>query len=112
MAANHFYVAARELILDVPQACPFYPPLAFVGLAITPDGEHHLILTTGASRFYAGPDTATVRRRSQILSAALRGGRPQLDPSLVAGAAAWIELCWESVIDELVDAIAVPALEF
>lgn len=103
---THFQVDARELLLDQPERCPFYMPLALEGIAVTPTGQHHLVLNTPAARFYAGPDTATVARRAQLLGAALRRGRAGLSVDLAAAASAWVELCWESVVDELVDAIA------
>lgn len=55
---THFQVDARELLLDQPERCPFYMPLALEGIAVTPTGQHHLVLNTPAARFYAGPDTA------------------------------------------------------
>lgn len=108
---THFHVAARELLMDQSERCPFYPPLVLEGLAVTQAGQHHLILGTPAARFYAGPDTRTVARRAQLLSAALHQGRPGLSHDLAAAVAAWVELCWEGVVDELVDAIAGRCLE-
>ncbi len=80
---THFHVEGRELLMDRPERCPFYPALALEGLAITPVGQHHLILGTPAARFYAGPDTTTVARRAQLLAAGLRQGRPDLSHELV-----------------------------
>ena len=107
---THFDVDAHELLMDQPEQCPFYPPLVLEGIAVTPGGQHHLVLRTPSARFYAGPDTATVTRRAQLLAAALRDGRPGLSVALADAAAAWVDLCWESVVDELVDAIAPRAL--
>lgn len=63
-------------------------------------------MSTPTSRFYVGPDTATVQRRTQILAAGLHQAGLGLDHAQLAGA--WVREAWEAALDELVDAIAAP----
>ncbi len=109
MTSRHFFhTGTREMLFDEPLGCPFYPPLSFLGVAVDDTDRQHLILTVPSARFYAGPDLATVRRRAHILADALETGRPRLNSDLAAGVDAWIGECWESLLDELVDAWAAP----
>lgn len=102
--ARHFHVPADELLLTEPTACAFLPTLTLDGLAVTDQGQHHLILTlSGLSRFYVGPDDATVDRRAAILTAALSVQQHQLDPFHAALIGDWIRWSWEALLDELVD---------
>lgn len=103
--------AAREMLLDEPQVCPWYPHLSLLGLAITPAERIYLVLNTPTTRFYAGPDTATLTRTTEIMRAALQRGRPHLDPDLGDGVALWVELCWDAALDEVVSTIAEPTLQ-
>lgn len=103
---THFQVHARELLFDEPIECPLYPPLTFDGVAIDRTDHQYLILRAAATRFYAGPDDQTVRRRAQILAAALLG--PALNAELGAVLTTWVEECWTALLDELVDAFAQP----
>lgn len=112
MKSFHFHVTARELLLDLPERCPFYPHLCLQGIAVTPHGHHYLILDTPAARAYAGPDSATVERRAMILASALRDGEAGLASDLADATAAWIQLCWDSTLDELVDAFSDPLVQF
>jgi len=107
---TRFAVPARELLLDEPSPCPFHPALALLGVAIDAAGGHHLVLDCAGVRFYAGPDTCSVTRRSEILAAALRDGRTALSSRAAIGAAAWVRCAHEVLVDELVDAISGSAL--
>lgn len=103
---HHFHVPARELTLDQdPVPCPVLPALTFEGLAVTEQGQHHLILTLGGlDRFYLGPDDATVSRRTGLLGRALHDGIAGLDTEHVLLVQDWVQLVWESALDELVTA--------
>lgn len=103
---TRFAVPARELLLDEPSPCPFHPALALLGVAIDPAGGHHLVLDCAGVRFYTGPDTRSVARRSEILAAALRDGRTGLSSRAAIGAAAWMRCAHEVLVDELVDVIS------
>ena len=105
---THFKVAAREMLFDSPERCPVFPVLTFDGIAVDEDDRQHLIFTTPAARFYAGPDEATVRRRAELVAAALRSGKPQLDADVAEVVSWWIETCWEATLDEIVDSLATP----
>ena len=108
---RHFHVDAVEMLLEDPQPCLFLPDLQLVGLAVTPAGQHHLILTLGTEdRIYFGPDDVTVARRAEILAAALRLGVRALEPFHAAAVANWVSLAWEAALDELAGALAAPAL--
>lgn len=103
----HFHVDARELLLEAAVACPFLPDLSMIGLAVTSTGGHHLILSlANLDRFYFGPDSATVARRSQILIAALQQGTRALDGPRAYLVDVWVSAAWEATLDELTDAIA------
>lgn len=104
---RYFHVPARELLLDAPQRCPVLPGLALQGLAVAEGEQHHLSLGSG-TRFYVGPDTATVQRRAGILAAGLRQAGLAADHAQLAGA--WVQEAWEASLDELVAAIAAPRL--
>ncbi len=103
---GHFHVTARELRLEEPERCPFLPALTMDGLAVTPEGQHHLILTLRATdRMYFGPDERTVTRRTQILTMALQRGEAALDRYHADLVGEWVATVWEAAIDELVDAM-------
>lgn len=106
--SRHFHVHAREMLLEEPTRCPFLPGLAMVGLAVTADEQHHLILEIGdqelADRFYAGPTQHDVKRRARTLSRALQQ-RPELDEFHAGLVEDWVLLAWEAALDELVEAI-------
>lgn len=109
---THFAApGARELLLDEPEACPWYPRLVLTGLAIAPGEEVHIILSTPLLRAHLGPDTATVARRAAIVAGALEAGRPHMDPALATATADWILLCWEMAVEQVAEAIARPSLE-
>jgi len=79
---------------------PSSTTLTLDGIAVTPHGQHHLILTlAGVARFYMGPDDATVTRRIEILTAALRN---HIDTQHASFVVEWIQWSWESLLDELV----------
>lgn len=104
---RHFHVAARELLLKPAVSCPFLPDLSMVGLAVTPTGQHHLILSLAdRDRFYLGPDSATIARRTQILIAAMQQGTRALDGPRASLVDVWVAAAWEATLDELTDAIA------
>lgn len=108
---RHFHVAARELLLDQPDRCPFLPALTLDGLAVTSGGQHYLVLTLGLDRVYVGPDDQTVRRRAQVLSLALHQGVAALDPTRADLVGWWITAAWEAAVDNLVEAIAAGDLD-
>lgn len=98
---RHFHVPARELALDAPQPCPFLPALALEGLAVTPEQQHHLILSLGQDRFYIGPTDQAVARRAQLLATALHQGTAHLDRDHADLIGWWVTAAWESSLDEL-----------
>lgn len=106
---THFMVQARELLLDEQVTCPYHPLLTLEGVAVTPDGQHHLIGHAAGQRAYLGPTQAIVERRAQIIAAAL--ARPDLaEPDSGRTELAWLiqywlVQCWEALLDELVDAL-------
>lgn len=97
---RHFHVSAEELLFGSAVPCVFLPTLTLDGIAVTPHGQHHLILTlAGVARFYMGPDDATVTRRIEIFTAALRN---HIDTQHASFVGEWIQWSWESLLDELV----------
>lgn len=102
---RHFHVDAREMLLDVPEKCPVAPGITFDGLAVTPEGQHHLIVTARGQRAYVGPDVATVTRRAEILTQALSHGPAALDTDHATWVGWWVREMWEAVTDELTNAI-------
>ncbi len=99
--SRHFHVDAAELLLEDPVRCAFLPGLTLDGIAVTPHGQHHLVLTlAGRERFYVGPDDTTVTRRAQILAAALTR---HLDPAHAHLVGEWVQWAWDALLDELVD---------
>lgn len=102
-ASTHFHVPAREILDDEPTTCPYLPHLTLDGLAVTPTGQHHLVMTLcDTARFYVGPDTATVHRRAHILTTALSR---RLEPFHAHLVHQWILAAWEATLDELVDSL-------
>lgn len=102
---RHFHVPARELALNPAQPCPFLPALVLEGLAVTPNEQHHLILSMGQDRFYFGPTDQAVARRSRLLAAALCQGAAQLDPDHADLVGWWVMAAWGATLDELVDTL-------
>lgn len=109
---RHFHVPAQEMLLEQAERCLFLPGLTLDGLAVTARGDHHLILTLAdTDRIYLGPDDTTVSQRAQILADALHHGRAAIAPDHAALIRDWIQLAWEAMLDEVVDAISGPALK-
>lgn len=98
---------ARELLLpDGGLACPFHPRLWVAGVAVTPAGQHHLIVRAGSVRAYFGPTQQDVQRRAELTARALSGLFDQADREFGQQLLAWwIEQAWETLIDELTEQI-------
>lgn len=107
LPGRYFHVPAREMLLDTRDACPAYPLLALDGVAVTPAGQHHLVLSLLPTvRFYLGPDQASVQRRAQLLVAGLEVRSLQGRPEMGRAVREWVLLAWDVMLDELVEAIA------
>ena len=106
MATRHFHVEARELLFEQPEPFPLLPALQLLGVATTPAGQSHLILTLGEDRSYFGPDSATVARRTAILIAGLRLGPAALDDARAYLIDVWVSAAWEATLDALTDLIS------
>lgn len=104
--SHHFHVPARELLLQTPQRCPYLPGLVMVGIAVTHDEQHHVILEFGgaaaADRFYLGPTQEQVKQRARILARALQQ-LPGIDVFHASLVQSWVRDTWECLVDELVD---------
>lgn len=111
LPGRHFHVPAREMLLPARQVCPVYPALGLEGVAVTPAGQHHLVLTLLPSvRSYLGPDLVRVQRQTALLVAGLVAGSLRARPDVARAAGEWVLLAWEAMLDELVDAFAGEAL--
>lgn len=98
---RHFHVAATELLMPDPMHCPFLPTLTLDGVAVTPSGQHHLILSLhGRARMYIGPDDTTVRRRADTMAAALTPHLGTFHADLIGE---WVRWAWDALLDELVE---------
>ncbi|MEN3124037.1 hypothetical protein [Janibacter sp. LM] len=104
---RHFHVPAREMLLEDPQRCPWLPGLTMVGVAVTDDEQHHVILELGTrsvDRFYLGPTQDDVTRRAQVLAHALRQW-PRMSTPHASLIQDWVLMTWDSLLDELVAAL-------
>ena len=106
MATRHFHVEAQEMLFERPECFPLLPALQLLGVAMTPAGQGHLILTLGEDRSYFGPDSATVARRTAILIAALKQGPVALDDPRAYLIDAWVSTAWEATLDALTNLIS------
>ena len=104
---RHFHVEAREFLFERPSSFPLLPALQLLGVAMTPTGQGHLILTLDdEERSYFGPDSDTVARRTAILIAALKRGPAALDDDRAYLVDVWVSAAWEATLDALTDLIS------
>ncbi|GAA1435838.1 hypothetical protein GCM10009616_33960 [Microlunatus lacustris] len=95
------------MLLDEPQACPTFEGLTFDALAVSPTGQHYLVVSIRPPgkpmlRVHLGPDPDTIARHGMIVVAALRthAGR-YADPEFGVGILTWLALCWTEIATEL-----------
>lgn len=107
LPGRYFHVPAEEMLLANHEACPVYPLLVLDGVAVTPSGQHHLVLCLLPTvRVYLGPDRASVERRVQLLVTGLAVRSLRGRPEVAQAVGEWVMLAWEAMLDELVEAIA------
>ena len=112
-AAKVFLAApdVRIMELDTPLACPVFLGITFRAVAVTPPGEHYLVV--GIDRpglppivVHLGPDPTTIARRGLIMLAGLRAHGDLAADDQVVGLALlrWLAECWTILHDEIAEA--------